>query len=58
MAFFRTINFSEALPSIAGEGVMLRTPQVTDYSTIGRRCVRRAANFLVALGADLARRRL
>jgi ribosomal-protein-alanine N-acetyltransferase len=32
MAFFRTINFSEALPSIAGEGVMLRTPQVTDYS--------------------------
>jgi ribosomal-protein-alanine N-acetyltransferase len=32
MAFFRTINFSEALLSIAGEGVMLRTPQVTDYS--------------------------
>jgi len=32
MAFFRTINFSDALPSIAGEGVMLRTPQVTDYS--------------------------
>jgi [ribosomal protein S5]-alanine N-acetyltransferase len=32
MAFFRTINFSEPLPSIAGEGVMLRMPQVTDYS--------------------------
>jgi [ribosomal protein S5]-alanine N-acetyltransferase len=32
MAFFRTINFSEPLPSIAGDGVMLRTPQVTDYS--------------------------
>ena len=32
MAFFRTINFSDPLPSIAGEGVMLRTPQVTDYS--------------------------
>ena len=31
MAFFRTINFSEPLPSIVGEGVMLRTPQVTDY---------------------------
>jgi ribosomal-protein-alanine N-acetyltransferase len=32
MAFFRTINFSDPLPSVAGEGVMLRTPQVTDYS--------------------------
>jgi len=31
MAFFRTINFSEPLPSIVGEGVMLRIPQVTDY---------------------------
>ena len=31
MAFFRTINFSEPLPSVAGEGVVLRTPQVTDY---------------------------
>ena len=31
MAFFRTINFSEPLPSVVGEGVMLRTPQVTDY---------------------------
>jgi ribosomal-protein-alanine N-acetyltransferase len=31
MAFFRTINFSEPLPSIEGDGVMLRTPQVTDY---------------------------
>ena len=32
MAFFRTINFSEPLASIAGEGVTLRTPQMTDYS--------------------------
>jgi ribosomal-protein-alanine N-acetyltransferase len=32
MAFFRTINFSEPLPSIVGEGVMLRPPQMTDYS--------------------------
>jgi [ribosomal protein S5]-alanine N-acetyltransferase len=31
MAFFRTINFSEPLPSIEGEGVMLRTPQMTDF---------------------------
>jgi [ribosomal protein S5]-alanine N-acetyltransferase len=32
MAFFRTINFSEPLPSVAGEGVALRTPQMTDYN--------------------------
>jgi [ribosomal protein S5]-alanine N-acetyltransferase len=31
MAFFRTINFSEPLPSVAGDGVTLRTPQMTDY---------------------------
>jgi len=31
MAFFRTINFSEPLPSIIGEGVMLRPPQTADY---------------------------
>jgi len=31
MAFFRTINFSEPLPSIEGEGVTLRTPQTTDF---------------------------
>jgi len=32
MAFFRTINFAEPLPSIVGEGVLLRTPQNTDYA--------------------------
>ncbi len=32
MAFFRTINFAEPLPSIDGDGVMLRTPQMTDYA--------------------------
>jgi [ribosomal protein S5]-alanine N-acetyltransferase len=32
MAFFRTINFSEPLASITGEGVTLRTPQMTDYA--------------------------
>ncbi len=32
MAFFRTINFNETLQSITGDGVMLRTPQMTDYN--------------------------
>lgn len=32
MAFFRTINFSEPPPCVAGEGVVLRTPQMTDYN--------------------------
>ncbi len=32
MAFFRTINFSEPAPSIAGDGVTLRTPQMTDFN--------------------------
>jgi len=31
MAFFRTINFTEPLPSIEGDGVALRTPQMTDF---------------------------
>ena len=31
MAFFRTINFAEPLASIPGEGVTLRTPQMTDF---------------------------
>ena len=31
MAFFRTINFTEPLPSIDGNGVMLRMPQMTDF---------------------------
>jgi [ribosomal protein S5]-alanine N-acetyltransferase len=31
MAFFRTINFAEPAPAIGGEGVVLRTPQMTDY---------------------------
>jgi [ribosomal protein S5]-alanine N-acetyltransferase len=32
MAFFRTINFSEPIASIPGQGVTLRTPQMTDYA--------------------------
>ena len=32
MAFFRTINFSEPPPSIAGSRVLLRPPQMTDHS--------------------------
>jgi ribosomal-protein-alanine N-acetyltransferase len=31
MAFFRTINFSEPPPSISGDGVTLRTPQMADF---------------------------
>jgi ribosomal-protein-alanine N-acetyltransferase len=32
MAFFRTINFTEPLPNIEGDGVVLRTPQMTDFN--------------------------
>src|SRR5262245_32202211 len=32
MAFFRTVSFSEPLPSIEGNGVVLRAPQMTDYT--------------------------
>ncbi len=32
MAFFRTVSFSEQLPSIPGEGVVLRMPQMSDYA--------------------------
>jgi ribosomal-protein-alanine N-acetyltransferase len=31
MAFFRTVSFSEQLPAIAGDGVILRAPQMGDY---------------------------
>ncbi len=31
MAFFRTINFTEPLPTIEGDGLLLRTPQMTDF---------------------------
>jgi [ribosomal protein S5]-alanine N-acetyltransferase len=31
MAFFRTINFSEPLSIIEGDGVVLRIPQMTDF---------------------------
>jgi ribosomal-protein-alanine N-acetyltransferase len=32
MAFFRTINVTELVPAIAGDGVILRAPQMTDYA--------------------------
>jgi [ribosomal protein S5]-alanine N-acetyltransferase len=32
MAFFRTVSFSEPLPTIEGEAVYLRAPQTSDYS--------------------------
>ena len=31
MALFRTLNSPEPLPPVAGEGVILRMPQMTDY---------------------------
>src|SRR2546429_5647595 len=32
MAFFRTVSFSEQLPAVAGEGVVLQAPQYSDYA--------------------------
>jgi [ribosomal protein S5]-alanine N-acetyltransferase len=32
MAFFRTINFSEPLPPVVGDGVVLRAPMLTDHA--------------------------
>jgi ribosomal-protein-alanine N-acetyltransferase len=32
MAFFRTVSFSEPLPTIEGEAVYLRSPQMSDFS--------------------------
>ena len=30
MAFFRTVSLPDAAPAIAGEGVVLRPPQMSD----------------------------
>jgi [ribosomal protein S5]-alanine N-acetyltransferase len=32
MAFFRTVSFSEQLPAIMGDSVVLRAPQMSDYA--------------------------
>jgi hypothetical protein len=32
MAFFRTVSVSDLMPAIAGEGVVLRAPQMSDYA--------------------------
>jgi ribosomal-protein-alanine N-acetyltransferase len=32
MAFFRTINFADPLPCVAGDGILLRIPQAPDYA--------------------------
>jgi ribosomal-protein-alanine N-acetyltransferase len=32
MAFFRTVSFSEPLPTVEGDSVYLRAPQMSDYS--------------------------
>ncbi|MGP0092551.1 MAG: GNAT family N-acetyltransferase [Xanthobacteraceae bacterium] len=33
MAFFRAVTFSDSVPALAGEGVVLRPPQMTDYAS-------------------------
>jgi len=32
MAFFRTVSMSDVMPAIAGDGVLLRVPQVADFA--------------------------
>jgi [ribosomal protein S5]-alanine N-acetyltransferase len=32
MAFFRTLNFSDPTPSVVGDGVLLRTPLLADFT--------------------------
>src|SRR3974390_2245103 len=32
MAFFRTLNFTEPVPTIHGEGLTLRVPQIADHA--------------------------
>ena len=32
MAFFRTVSLSDLMPAIAGEGIVLRAPQMSDYA--------------------------
>ena len=32
MAFFRTVSLSDLLPEVSGEGVALRSPQMSDYA--------------------------
>jgi [ribosomal protein S5]-alanine N-acetyltransferase len=41
MAFFRTVSFSDPLPTIEGRGVFLRAPQMSDY---GEWCALREAS--------------
>ena len=53
MAFFRTVSFSEPLPTIEGEGVYLRAPQMSDYARMGD-LARGEPRLPHAVGADLA----
>jgi [ribosomal protein S5]-alanine N-acetyltransferase len=46
MAFFRTINFTEPLPTIEGDGLLLRTPQMTDYEEWS--ALREASRYFLA----------
>ena len=52
MAFFRTINFADPLPSVVGEGVILRTPQATDHAEWA--ALREHSREFTPWGADLA----
>jgi [ribosomal protein S5]-alanine N-acetyltransferase len=36
MAFFRTVSLSDLTPAIAGEGIVLRAPQISDYADWAR----------------------
>ena len=56
MAFFRTINFSEPTPRIAGDGVLLRMPQIDRLQRVGG-AARAKPRLSHAVGADLAGRR-
>src|SRR5262249_20651809 len=35
MAFFRTVSLSEPMPAIAGDGIVLRAPQMSDCADGG-----------------------
>jgi [ribosomal protein S5]-alanine N-acetyltransferase len=32
MAFFRTVSLSDLLPEVSGDGIVLRSPQISDYA--------------------------
>src|SRR3974390_2893674 len=46
MAFFRTVSLSDLLPEVSGDGVALRSPQMSDYAEWSE-LRERSRNFLV-----------